>query len=464
MFLKRRNNMDKGNPKQKVRLTHCVREGDEVKTYPLDPEIDDLLKTTLNSSGKYHNLELFHQAYNEAGTRFCYRADWGHQGQEDKIPVIVKVDKPKRFIKSPRADLHGSRGYNTSNEVDFLTKINSPERYHIAKIRDFFMKKTCDGKPLAISIEDFFENSLSLEGYVKKLGPMSPTQVCQVFGQVIKGIDHLNTDLEIYYRDLKPSNILLRKINRPNHPRVKNRLEVLITDFANACKKNSIDKKPVPSAGGHLVTNPFLFQNFTGEVKEYDEKSEIYSIGANMYFALTGDYMFDCDSSKGTARGIIGNSTVDLLDNHSLIDPKKYIQVVKTNTKSKFLDSNTNELKKIIRNCLLSPLNQGYESTEELFNKTKKWDNLWFDEHYKEIMAAIGVLTLGGFWLGWDLYAYGPGRIYRNLNEVLIKNSNIPENTLTNYFNIRTNDNQKIEYQLKDFKSYRRFLKDFEDR
>jgi serine/threonine protein kinase len=389
------------------RQIFCIREGDQVRSYEVDPEIDRAIKQTLRGTGKYHDIALFHEAYNEAGTRFCYRANWGLGNNNHRIPVLAKADKPRRFMKSPRAKIHNARGYGTLNDILFLTKIANPEKYSLSRIRDFFMPELSTGERLFISVEDFFENSESLERRVKRQ-TLNYSEFWELLEDLSAGINYLNNTLGIYHRDLKPSNILIRQKQNREHKH-DNILEVRITDFANACKTEDIERKTVPTAGGHFVTNPFLFESLTEVPDSYDSRSELYAIGATMYYALTGKYLIEADPLTGEATFDLHGNRVNLLDSRGKIDKDRYKELIKKRFKVHHLldplrkNSPNPRVYYFFESAFLAPL-------KDKSCCVKRIDNDPIDRFLKDPLNAAlcyGVMgALGGMMLHCALFCY----------------------------------------------------------
>ncbi|MBU1111664.1 MAG: protein kinase, partial [Nanoarchaeota archaeon] len=256
--------------------------------------VEDLIKQLLPSE-KYKNIQF----WKSGGTRDLYMAEWG-PGNEKRI---IKVDKSE--LESPRAQRHVERGYDTSNDIRALSEISNPERHNLMRLVDYFDFSKTQG--ITVAVERHFE-SQSLEERVQDK-PLKLKEFETVFSQVIEGANYFINTCGMYHRDLKASNIL-----------VNDELEVRITDFANACKKNEVQKKYMPTAGGHWVSDPLVF--FNGSENEYRETSEIYAIGTEMFYALTGEHIFEYDADNGT--GISCFTGESLLDKNGIVDRTRH--------------------------------------------------------------------------------------------------------------------------------------------
>jgi serine/threonine protein kinase len=324
-------------------------------------EIHDLVTQNLAATGKYHNIALYDEGCKEGGTRLTYTAEWGMKNQVNKKRVIIKADRPSWQI-SDRAKLNLDRGYDTEHEIALLASIEDPEMHHIARIRDFFVFETAGKEKVSVSVEDFFNKSESLYRLVQE-APISAQEFAAIFKPVAEGVHYLNRIVGIYHRDLKPSNILVRH-NRPGNIFGRASLEVLITDLANAGSIKEIRSNEVPTAGGNTITNPFLFERFTGSAGVYDEKSELYSLGSTMYFALTGRFPVECDPFNGKVMANLGTSKEDLLDSERRLSQRKFESAIETLTRGSNLEDTWVAPK--VKNCLLAPLGKGYGSIQEM--------------------------------------------------------------------------------------------------
>jgi len=296
----------------------------------------------------YHDIEFF----KEGGTRRLYQAKWGPADEE----VVIKIDREE--LESPRAKRHVSRGCDTRNDVMALAKIRkieNPEFHSINRLNDFIVLE--DGK--VISIESKFDDAPNLEELVKEKGPLKVKEFEEVFSQVLEAVGYLNYIVGLYHRDNKPSNILIGE-----------NLEVRLTDLANACRKDHPSEKYLPTAGGHFVMDPLLIGEFTEDERRYNDQSELFAVGVNMYYALTGKYIFEYDPDNGTAVDFKERS---LLDENGKLDKTKHEQALEEALTE--LPNEAGKYAKIIRRLLTTDEKSRYKSIENLiwdFEKKKK--------------------------------------------------------------------------------------------
>jgi serine/threonine protein kinase len=331
--------------------------------------IKDKVEASLPSS--YQNLQFL----TPGGTRAIFTADWG-PAQEKRV---IKVDiEPE----SPRAKRHVSRGYDTSNDIEKLAHIKEPELHGIMGLVDYI-----EEGGLTISVEKFFEGK-NLEERVKEK-PLTLDEFTEVFSQVADIQRYLINTAELYHRDAKPSNYLIDDKNR-----------VRITDFANAGNKEDLEAKVMPSAGGHLILKPTTFSVFTGETAAHSESDEVYSIGVNMYFALTGKYLFEFDPDKKTATHV--ESGENLLDENGILDKEKYAHLL-TKAVKKLPKKARKKYGEVIEKSLSIDEKQGYSSITEFhkdFHYAKRTSG-WFERRIGFRLAHVATfLALAGTALG----------------------------------------------------------------
>src|SRR5437773_10062418 len=125
----------------------------------------------------------------------------------------------------------------------------------------------------------------TLEGRVRRDGPLNPKLVVQIGTQIAQALIAAAAQ-GLIHRDLKPGNIMLK----PDNSGVA-ALEVKIIDFGLA--------KAIADAGGEMDITHGQFvgtPNFASpeqfESGPIDVRSDIYSLGATLWFALTGKTPF----------------------------------------------------------------------------------------------------------------------------------------------------------------------------
>ena len=347
--------------------------------------LEDMLIKTLPD--KYKNIHFF----KEGGTRACFLAEWG-PGKEQRI---IKVDKTP---ESPRAIRHVERGCTTLNDIQSLSQIKDPEKHYLSRLCDYYDLTRKHG--LTMSVEPFYKDYETLEDIVKK-SPLKKKEFERVFPKILDAVRYLINETDMYHRDLTSNNLQI-KIDKSD-------IDVRITDLANACNKHDTKTKYLPTAGGHLFMDPFLIGDFTGREQAYGEKSEIYSLGKNMYFSLTGEHIFEFDPDKRTA--VVRTTGESLLDEKGLLKTQRYEQVLKSSIKN--LPGKVRKYRRLIRKCLTLDEKQRYNSIDNLVNDfaAKSQPGFWqkLKSAWKPVTATLLSAALASFIIG--------GTILKNNNQ-----------------------------------------------
>jgi eukaryotic-like serine/threonine-protein kinase len=123
----------------------------------------------------------------------------------------------------------------------------------------------------------------TLETRVRRDGPLNPRVVLEIAMQVTKALMAAAAH-GLIHRDLKPGNIMLAPGNSAE-------LEVKVIDFGLAKAISDADNEMDLTHGGFVGTpnfaSPEQFEN-----APIDVRSDIYSLGATLWFALTGKIPF----------------------------------------------------------------------------------------------------------------------------------------------------------------------------
>jgi serine/threonine protein kinase len=221
---------------------------------------------------KYSDLQVCDEENSEAGTRACFTGKWG-----GGVPVFIKVDKTP---KSENGQRHMDRGYNTGHEIDILTQIPIDEALDnsIVPIMDFHRDDET-----SIFVAPKAEGE-SLKRYKERGMKIGFNDFKSLYTQVIRGSNFFKQK-GLYHRDLSPQNIIINK---------NGKLTAKIIDPTNACEISKLDNENhgseyIPTSGAKIIRDPTL----NAETK-YSDANEIYAIGKNMLFSLTGEsFEFD---------------------------------------------------------------------------------------------------------------------------------------------------------------------------
>lgn len=156
------------------------------------------------------------------------------------------------------------------NQIDFLAEPNMLKNlYHIGIVRiiDIFY----EDDNLYI-VEDYIEGK-TLKEHVNAKGPLSSELVEDISRQLCSILDYLHSfNPPIVYRDLKPSNIMIKPNNK-----------VVLIDFgiARIYKENQEGDTTILGSKGYIA--PEQLVNI-----QSNTQTDIYSLGVTMFFMLTG--------------------------------------------------------------------------------------------------------------------------------------------------------------------------------
>ncbi len=124
-----------------------------------------------------------------------------------------------------------------------------------------------------------------LKSTIKRVGPLGAGKTIFIAKQVCDGLKEAH-NLGVVHRDLKPSNIMIDKEGNTR-----------IMDFGIA---RSISGKGITGAGVMIGTPEYMSPE-QAEVKEVDQRSDIYSLGVILYEMMTGRVPFEGETPLGIA-------------------------------------------------------------------------------------------------------------------------------------------------------------------
>ncbi len=201
---------------------------------------------------KYELREIIGQG----GTGSVFKAYDRHLEQDVAVKQIV------------RAEQDGVKADSLWNEVEVLKRLEHQALPHIC---DYFR----EGENDYLVLE--YIQGVTLEQYIYENGPMEQQQAIAFMKALLSVFGYLHAlSPPIIYRDLKPSNIMLR-----------NDGQIKLIDFgtALACfcgKEMSYIKAGTPGFGAPELFDP------KKSFKDCRESSDIYSLGAVFHYILTG--------------------------------------------------------------------------------------------------------------------------------------------------------------------------------
>lgn len=150
-------------------------------------------------------------------------------------------------------------------EVDLLKKLNHP---HLPSIIDVI-----DGDGSFLIVMDYIEG-VALDKKIKEKGSISQDDVIEWGKQLCDVLGYLHSrERPIIYRDMKPSNVMLRPDGN-----------VMLIDFGTAreFKSNSVADTTCLGTQGYAAPEQFGGQGQT------DARTDVYCLGATLYHLVTG--------------------------------------------------------------------------------------------------------------------------------------------------------------------------------
>ena len=131
-----------------------------------------------------------------------------------------------------------------------------------------------------------FHSGISLEQYLIEKGLIERALAVQIFAQVLDALQAIHK-VGIVHRDIKPSNIIVSLVDP---------ITVKLVDFGIAKNMGDAKEKLKLTMTGEVVGTPRYMSPEQCMGKEFDARSDIYSLGCVMYEAFTGQPVFDGDS------------------------------------------------------------------------------------------------------------------------------------------------------------------------
>jgi serine/threonine-protein kinase len=123
-----------------------------------------------------------------------------------------------------------------------------------------------------------FVRGETLTQRVERAGPLPPAQATRMFQELAWGLGYAHAN-GVIHRDVKPDNILLEQASG----------RAMIADFGVAFAADAGRQ----TGTGQIVGTPHYVSPEQAYGNPVDGRSDLYSLGASMFFALTGRTLFD---------------------------------------------------------------------------------------------------------------------------------------------------------------------------
>jgi serine/threonine protein kinase/predicted Zn-dependent protease len=252
------------NPDDTVYCGKCATPLPSSKEIPVTETIETPTKELTTGStfaGRYQIIEEL----GKGGMGKVYKA----HDTEIKEKVALKLLKPE--IAGDKKTIE-----RFQNELRFARKIS-----HRNVCRMYDLNK--EEGSYYITME--YVPGEDLKGMIRMMGQLGAGKSISIAKQVCEGLAEAHR-LGVVHRDLKPSNIMIDKEG-----------DARIMDFGIA---RSVKGKGITGAGV-MVGTPEYMSPEQAEVKEVDQRSDIYSLGVILYEMVTGRVPFEGETPLGIA-------------------------------------------------------------------------------------------------------------------------------------------------------------------
>ncbi len=202
------------------------------------------------------------------GMGVVYLAHNRLMGRDEVLKVMSRqiMERPgvlERFLREIRA-------------VGKLRHPNIVTAYHAIRLRD----------SIVFAME--FVEGLDLSRIVKAKGPLLVNHACNFIYQAALGLQHAHEE-GLVHRDIKPGNLMLAS------ERSKATIKILDFGLAKVTREQKVDST-LTSEGQALGTPDFIAPEQIIDAQSADIRADIYSLGATLYYLLTGRPPFQANS------------------------------------------------------------------------------------------------------------------------------------------------------------------------
>lgn len=313
------------------------------------------------------------QPIGEGNTRTVYLAQF-KAGDVQRLHAL-KVQKKEVDPNSITTLINRSKKDLDLTEAQVSNNLAHP---YIAEVSDSFSLPS----GLRANAEKYQEG-IDLETLVKTAGPIRDEErFRKIRKQLTEAITYLHEDKHVAHRDLKPSNILVNKEG-----------DVKVTDLQNAADTWKINDGIMPTRGGTPYTHPSLINALlTGTPVRSERQTDIYALGATLFFALTGEQLMPYSLVQGNGHGKviqIGNEQykVELSDGIHPLD-----KIVDQEHESRLKSSIRKAPKKyrdLIYRCTTTDAKKAFHSIEQFNRESEKVESNVFGRLKENIIKGI---------------------------------------------------------------------------
>ncbi len=196
----------------------------------------------------------------QGGMGAVYRA-W-----DTRLNVAVAL---KEMLSQPGAELAMLERLREQfyQEATVLARLSHP---HLVRVTDFFLEG-----PNAYLVMDFVQGE-SLDLIIKREGAITEPQVLLWAEQLLDALEYCH-EQGIIHRDIKPQNVIIRPDSR-----------AMLVDFGLVKMWNPTDPRTQTVMRGLGTPEYAPPEQYDAQAGHTDPRSDIYSLGATLYHALTG--------------------------------------------------------------------------------------------------------------------------------------------------------------------------------
>lgn len=213
------------------------------------------------------------------GMGAVYAAEQLEDGRQVAVKVLTtglgSAEDRERFIREGRV----------------AASINHPNTVYVYRTEEI------DGSP-TITME--LVEGGTLEEKVERLGPLSVAEAIKDILQIVDGLDAAQR-IGILHRDIKPANCFVA----PNG-------DIKVGDFGLSRPVDEVDSSRLTKTGLFLGTPVYSSpEQLMGEA--LDVRSDIYAVGATLYFLLSGKLPFDADNAVRLIAAVMSSAPTPLV-------------------------------------------------------------------------------------------------------------------------------------------------------
>lgn len=211
--------------------------------------------------------------------------------------------KERRFAVKT---LHGELARNTEIVARFMREAESASSLAHPNVVDVFdVHHLPDGTPYFVA--ELLEGE-ELADYVANRGPLEPKMAAAVVRQVCRALAAAHAR-GIVHRDMKPENIfVLGSSITALSTGEASTVTVKVLDFG--ISKAGGEERTHLTRTGVIMGTPSYMAPEQARGKHVDHRADVYSVGAVLYFALTGKRPFDSEDPTSTISMVLTQDPV----------------------------------------------------------------------------------------------------------------------------------------------------------